>query len=98
MNRIRKKIEKRSAKLLIQSGIFQKDDYDDLNIIFYSTDYWGDPDEINPWNYLYDLAVDATVEYVEVDLDSGYYTEFGKKCDLSIIDAIRVFKENYLNY
>ena len=96
MSRIRKKIEKRAAQLLIKTGIFNKDDYDDVNIVFYSVDYWGECDEINPWDYLYDLAVDSTIKYVEVDLDSGLYREVGKNEYLSIIEAIRLFKENYL--
>lgn len=95
MSRIRKKIEKRAAKLLIESKILDAADWDDLNLVFYSTDYWGESNEINAWDYLYDLAVDSTFERVCVDWDTGYYQELGKKCDLSIIEAIRVFKTNY---
>ena len=97
MSRIRKKIEKRAAKLLIKAGIFNKDDYDDLNITFYTTCYQGECDEINPWDYLYDLSIEATVDHVCIDWDSGQYTEFGRKCDLSIIEAVRIFKNNYFN-
>lgn len=96
MSRIRKKIEKRAAKLLIKAGIFNKDDYDDLNIIFYTTCYCGECDEINPWDYLYDLAVDSTIECIEFDLDSGLYKEVGKKEYPSIIEAIRLFRSNYI--
>lgn len=95
MSRIRKKIEKRAAKLLIESGIFDAADWDSLNLCFYSEDYWGEGNEINPWDYLYDLAIDSTFEYVCVDWDTGCYQELGKKCDLSIIEAIRLFKTNY---
>lgn len=96
MSRIRKKIEKRAAQLLIKSGIFNKDDYDELNVIFYSIDYWGECDEINPWDYLYDLAVESTIEYVECDINTGLYSEIGKIEYPSIIQAIRLFKKNYM--
>ena len=96
MSRIRKKIEKRAAQLLIKSTTFDVADWDEINLCFYSTDYWGESNEINPWDYLYDLAIDSTVEHVCVDWDTGYYQEFGKKCDLSIIEAIRLFKTNYM--
>lgn len=95
MSRIRKKIEKRAAQLLINSGIFQKDDYDELNIVFYSIDYWGESNEINPWGYLHDLAVESTIEHVEIDLDSGRYKEIGKIEYPSIIEVIKLFKKNY---
>lgn len=95
MTRIRKKIEKRAAQLLIQSGIFNADDWDELNLCFWSNDYWGESNEINAWEYLYDLAIESTIECVSVDWDSGYYTEFGKKCNLSIIEAFRIFRVNY---
>ncbi|MBA4069526.1 MAG: hypothetical protein C0495_06685 [Acinetobacter sp.] len=96
ISRIRKKIEKRAAELLIKAKIFDASDWDSLNLCFYSQDYYGECNEINAWNYLESLAVEATVKYVEVDMDSGYYTELGKKDDLSIIEAINIFKENYL--
>ena len=96
MSRIRKKIEKRAAKILIKSGIFSKDDYDNINGIFWSTDYWGESNEINPWDYLYDLAVESTVEYVEVDWEFGNFKEFNRKEYLSIIDVFKLFKKNYL--
>lgn len=95
MSRIRKKIEKRAARLLIESGIFNVADWDEINLCFYSTDYWGESNEINPCDYLYDLAIDSSFEYVCVDWDTGYYQELGKKCDLSIIEAIRLFKANF---
>lgn len=97
MTRTRKKLEKRAAQLLIQSGIFDANDWDDLNLCFWSNDYWGESNEISAWDYLYDLAVESTIDYVSVDWDSGYYTEFGKKCDLSIIEAFRIFRINYVS-
>ena len=97
MSRIRKKIEKRAAKLLIQSGIFNVDDYDELNVIFYSMDYFGECDEINPWTYLYCLAVDSTIEFSETELNSGRYRIDRKHDNLSIIQAVTIFKKNYLN-
>ena len=97
MNRIRKKIEKRASQLLIEAGIFNDGDWDDLNLCFYSTDYWGETNEINAWDYLYDLSIEATVDRVCIDWDSWQYTEFGRKCDLSIIEAVRIFKNNYFN-
>lgn len=96
MSRIRKKIEKRAAQLLIDAKIFNRDDWDDSNLCFYSVDYYGECDEINPWNYLYDLAVDSTIQYVECDIDTGLWLEIGKIEYPSIIEAIRLFKKNYI--
>lgn len=40
--RIRKKIEKRAADLLIKAKVFQEDDWDGVNLCFYSQDYYGE--------------------------------------------------------
>lgn len=96
MNRIRKKIEKRAAQLLIDAKIFNQDDYDELNILFYSQDYFGECEEINPWDYMYSLAQESLVEYVEVDEGWGVKEIWSRAEDLSIIDAIKIFKANYL--
>lgn len=95
--RIRKKIEKRAAKLLIQANIFKQEDWDDLNLCFYSEVYCGECCEINAWNYLEELAEESTVEHVIVDLDTGKYKEVGRKQHLSIIESISLFKKHYLN-
>lgn len=95
--RIRKKIEKRAADLLIKATVFQEDDWDSINLCFYSQDYYGECCEINAWNYLEELAEESTVDHVCVDLDTGKYCEVGRKRNLSIIQAINIFINNYIN-
>lgn len=96
MSRVRKKIEKRAAQLLIKATIFNRDDYCPIENRFYSSDYYGEYTDINPWYYLYELAVESAVEYVVVNWDDGTYKEYPQKRDLSIIEAIKIFKRNYL--
>lgn len=97
LNRLRKKLEKRAAALLIQATIFNKEDWDDVNLCFYSQDYLGECNEINAWNYLEELAEEATIVSVEINLLTGYYAEVGKREYLSVIEAMEIFKKHYLD-
>lgn len=92
MSRIRKKIEKRAAGLLIESGFFNKSDWDEINLCFYSVDYFGECCEINPWDCLYSMAVDFSTEYPEDCDDDGRYIPIKKNEYPSIIEVIRLYK------
>lgn len=96
MSRIRKKIEKRAAQLLIKSNIFNQSDYCDIEKCFYSVDYFGEYTEINPWEYLYSLAVDLSTEYPENSDELGRYFPIKRNEYPSIIKAIKIFKSKVL--
>lgn len=96
MSRIRKKIEKRAAQLLIKSNIFNQSDYCDIEKCFYSMDYFGEYTEINPWEYLYSLVVDLSTEYPKDSDELGRCFPIKRNEYPSIIEAIKIFKSKVL--
>ena len=96
MSRIRKKIEKRAAQLLIESKIFKQSEYCDIEKCFYSVDYFGEYTEINPWEYLYSLAVDLSTEYPKDSDELKRHFPIKRNEYPSIIETIKIFKSKIL--
>lgn len=100
-NRKYKKLTTTAKRLLIKAGIAHNDEFELWNNKWHLQTFcqsreesWYD--EIDPWQYLYQLVQESCIDYVEIDSDWGYEEIYKKDPNLSVKDAIKVFKEIYI--